>query len=70
MTGVLAVTSQVDPVDADFRLVTGDYFRTLRIPLRSGRTFLESEEHPAARSRWSTRSSAPAGSSRVVTPSG
>jgi hypothetical protein len=35
-------------VDADYRLVTGDYFRTLRIPLRSGRTFLESEEHPGA----------------------
>ena len=40
------VPGQTDPVDADFRLVTGDYFRTLRIPLRAGRTFLESEEHP------------------------
>jgi predicted permease len=40
---------QQEPIDADYRLVTGDYFRTLRIPLRSGRTFLESEERPGAR---------------------
>ena len=33
-------------MDADWRLVTGDYFRTLRIPLRAGRTFLQSEERP------------------------
>ena len=44
----LLVTGQVESVDADYRLVTGDYFRTLRIPLRSGRTFLESEERPGA----------------------
>jgi putative ABC transport system permease protein len=42
------VPGQTDSVDLDYRLVTGDYFRTLRIPLRSGRTFLESEEHPGA----------------------
>jgi len=42
------VPGRTDSVDADYRLVTGDYFRTLRIPLRSGRTFLESEEHPHA----------------------
>src|SRR5262249_44342807 len=39
---------RTDPIDADFRLVTGDYFHTLRIPLRAGRTFLESEERPSA----------------------
>jgi predicted permease len=44
----VVVPDRVDSVDADFRLVTGDYFRTLRIPLRSGRTFLESEERPGA----------------------
>lgn len=44
----VVVPDHVDPVDSDYRLVTGDYFRTLRIPLRSGRTFLESEEHPGA----------------------
>jgi predicted permease len=42
------VGGRTDPVDADYRLVTGDYFQTLRIPLRSGRTFLESEEHRGA----------------------
>ena len=42
------VAGQTESVDADFRLVNGDYFRTLRIPLHSGRTFLESEEHPGA----------------------
>ncbi len=42
------VTGQAEPIDADYRLVTGDYFRTLRIPLRSGRTFLESEERAGA----------------------
>jgi putative ABC transport system permease protein len=40
------VPGQQEPIDADYRLVTGGYFRTLRIPLRSGRTFLESEERP------------------------
>ena len=44
----VAVPGRTDSVDADFRLVTGDYFRTLRIPLRTGRTFLESEERPGA----------------------
>ncbi|HZW87777.1 MAG TPA: ADOP family duplicated permease, partial [Myxococcaceae bacterium] len=42
------VPGRTESVDADYRLVTGDYFETLRIPLRSGRTFLESEEHPDA----------------------
>jgi putative ABC transport system permease protein len=42
------VPGRTDPVDVDFRLVTGDYFRTLRIPLRAGRTFLESEERAGA----------------------
>src|SRR5262249_49867853 len=42
------VPGRTDPVDADYRLVTGNYFHTLRIPLRAGRTFLESEEHPGA----------------------
>ncbi|HZJ53708.1 MAG TPA: ADOP family duplicated permease, partial [Myxococcaceae bacterium] len=42
------VPGQVEAVNVDYRLVTGDYFRTLRIPLRSGRTFLESDEHPGA----------------------
>ena len=44
----VVVPGRTDSVDADFRLVTGDYFRTLRIPLRAGRTFLESEERPGA----------------------
>jgi predicted permease len=43
-----SVPDQPMAVDADYRLVTGDYFRTLRIPLRGGRTFLESEERPDA----------------------
>ena len=43
------IPGQLEAVDADYRLVTGDYFQTLRIPLRSGRTFMEQEEHPRAR---------------------
>ena len=42
------VPGRAEPVDADYRLVTGDYFRTLRIPLRSGRSFVASEERPGA----------------------
>ncbi len=42
------VPGRPEEVDADYRLVTGDYFHTLRIPLRSGRTFLASEEHADA----------------------
>jgi len=42
------VPGRTDPVDADFRLVTGDYFHTMRIPVRAGRTFLESDERPGA----------------------
>jgi predicted permease len=37
-----------EPLDADYRLVTGDYFQTLRIPLRSGRTFQQTEERADA----------------------
>ena len=43
----VTVPGRTEAVDADYRLVTGDYFRTVRIPLRAGRTFLEPEERPA-----------------------
>jgi putative ABC transport system permease protein len=43
-----SVPGREDAADADFRLVTGDYFRTLRIPLRAGRSFREPEEHAGA----------------------
>lgn len=43
------VPGQASPVDADYRLVTGDYFRTMHIPLREGRTFHDAEEFPGQR---------------------
>jgi len=43
-----SVAGRTEPADADFRLATGEYFRTLHIPLRAGRSFQESEEHPGA----------------------
>ena len=48
LRAVPADLPDTDPVDADYRLVTGNYFHALRIPLRSGRSFFEFEEHPGA----------------------
>ena len=59
-------TGSEAPVSPNFQIVAGDYFRTMRIPLRAGRTFLASDGGTAppvvlinetlARQQWQGRS--------------
>jgi putative ABC transport system permease protein len=45
----LSIPGRPESVDADYRLVTGDYFPVVRIPLLAGRSFREEEESPESR---------------------
>ena len=45
----LSIPGRSEMVDADYRLVTGDYFHLIRIPLLAGRSFREEEESPESR---------------------
>jgi putative ABC transport system permease protein len=59
-------TAAAAPVSPNFQIVAGDYFRTMRIPLRQGRAFLPSDDGRAtpvvvinemlAREQWPGRS--------------